>query len=107
IGMALLCMAGQAYSADIIVTTTEDIEKDDKECSLREAVGYINRGLARSEERRVGKECRSRGVADHPERNGERVPRARPLLQGHRRSGPADPVRLFFSKQKTAYEIFT
>ncbi|ENW23730.1 MULTISPECIES: rhombotarget A [Acinetobacter] len=47
IGMALLCMAGQAYSADIIVTTTEDIEKDDKECSLREAVGYINRGLAK------------------------------------------------------------
>lgn len=47
IGMALLCMAGQAYSADIIVTTTEDIEKDDKECSLREAVEYINRGLAK------------------------------------------------------------
>ncbi|MGE8539181.1 MAG: rhombotarget A, partial [Acinetobacter sp.] len=47
IGMALLCMAGQAYSADVIVTTTEDIEKDDKECSLREAVEYINRGLAK------------------------------------------------------------
>ena len=26
IGIALLCIAGQAYSADIIVTTTEDIE---------------------------------------------------------------------------------
>lgn len=47
IGMALLCMAGQAYSAEIIVTTTEDIEKDDKECSLREAVEYVNRGLAK------------------------------------------------------------
>ena len=38
---------GQAYSAEIIVTTTEDIEKDDKECSLREAVEYLNRGLAK------------------------------------------------------------
>ena len=45
IGIAALCLAGQAYSADIIVTTTEDIENDDKECSLREAVEYINRGL--------------------------------------------------------------
>lgn len=48
IGIALLCIAGQSYSADIIVTTTEDIEKDDKECSLREAVEYVNRGLAKS-----------------------------------------------------------
>src|SRR5690606_174749 len=47
IGMAVLSMAGQAYSADIIVTQTEDIEKDDKECSLREAVEYINRGLSK------------------------------------------------------------
>lgn len=43
IGVALLCIAGQAYGADIVVTTTEDIEKDDKECSLREAIEYINR----------------------------------------------------------------
>lgn len=48
IGIALLCIAGQAYSADIIVTTTEDIEKDDKECSLREAIEYVNRGLAKA-----------------------------------------------------------
>ena len=34
IGMALLCMAAQAYSAEIIVTT-------------REAVEYVNRGLAK------------------------------------------------------------
>ena len=47
IGMALLCMAGQAYSADITVTTTEDIVKDDEECSLREAIEYVNRGLAK------------------------------------------------------------
>jgi rhombotarget A family protien len=45
IGMALLCMAGHAYSADITVTTTEDIVKDDEECSLREAIEYVNLGL--------------------------------------------------------------
>ena len=45
IGIAMLCIAGQAYSADIIVTTTEDSLKDDKECSLREAIEYINQGM--------------------------------------------------------------
>jgi rhombotarget A family protien len=47
IGMALLFMAGHAYSADITVTTTEDLVKDDEECSLREAVEYVNRGLSK------------------------------------------------------------
>lgn len=44
-GIGLLLVAGQAYSADITVTTTEDVIKDDTECSLREAIEYINRGL--------------------------------------------------------------
>lgn len=45
LGIALLCIMGQAYSAEIVVTTTEDIVRDDKECSLREAVQYINQGM--------------------------------------------------------------
>ena len=47
IGIGLLIVAGQTYSADITVTTTEDIVKDDEECSLREAIEYVNRGLAK------------------------------------------------------------
>ncbi|WP_353141615.1 rhombotarget A [Acinetobacter pragensis] len=42
IGIGMLCLAGHAYSAEVNVTTTEDIVKDDKECSLREAVEYLN-----------------------------------------------------------------
>ncbi|OTG73282.1 rhombotarget A [Acinetobacter sp. ANC 4169] len=42
IGIGMLCVAGHAYSADIIVNTTEDVKKDDKECSLREAIEYVN-----------------------------------------------------------------
>ncbi|MDN5511428.1 rhombotarget A [Acinetobacter sp.] len=45
IGIGMLCVAGHAYSADIIVNTTEDLTKDDKECSLREAIEYVNRGM--------------------------------------------------------------
>jgi rhombotarget A family protien len=45
IGIGLLLVAGQTYSADITVTTTEDVSKDDDQCSLREAIEYINRGL--------------------------------------------------------------
>lgn len=41
----LLCFAGHAYSAEILVTTTEDKDADDKECSLREAIQYINSGM--------------------------------------------------------------
>lgn len=47
LGIGLLCMMGHAYGADIVVTTTEDIVKDDKECSLREAIEYVNLGLAK------------------------------------------------------------
>ncbi|ATO19907.1 rhombotarget A [Acinetobacter sp. LoGeW2-3] len=47
LGIGLLCMMGHAYGADIVVTTTEDIVKDDKECSLREAIEYVNRGLVK------------------------------------------------------------
>lgn len=43
--IGLLCFAGQAYSAEIAVTTTEDNDVDDKECSLREAIQYINSGM--------------------------------------------------------------
>ncbi|OTG91076.1 rhombotarget A [Acinetobacter sp. ANC 3813] len=42
IGIGVLCFAGHAYSAEINITTTEDVVKDDKECSLREAVEYLN-----------------------------------------------------------------
>ncbi|MBL8321932.1 MAG: CSLREA domain-containing protein, partial [Acinetobacter sp.] len=42
IGIGMLCFAGHAYSAEIAVTTTADAVKDDKECSLREAVEYLN-----------------------------------------------------------------
>ena len=45
IGVGMLCLAGHAYSANISVTTTEDIVKDDQECSLREAVNYINQDM--------------------------------------------------------------
>lgn len=45
IGLGVLCFAGHAYSADIILTTTEDIVKDDKECSLREAIAYVNQDM--------------------------------------------------------------
>lgn len=45
----LLCgIAGQAWSANIIVTTTEDVVKADNECSLREAVEYVNQGLPKA-----------------------------------------------------------
>jgi rhombotarget A family protien len=46
-GIGLLCLAGQAYSADITVTTTEDVVKDDDQCSLREAIDYINKGMSK------------------------------------------------------------
>ncbi|WP_228157140.1 CSLREA domain-containing protein [Acinetobacter sp. CFCC 11171] len=45
IGIGMLLIAGHAFSAEIIVTTTEDVVKDDKECSLREAIEYINNGM--------------------------------------------------------------
>ena len=45
IGIGMLLMAGHAFSAEITVTTTEDVVKDDKECSLREAIEYINNGM--------------------------------------------------------------
>ncbi|MHA3891420.1 rhombotarget A [Acinetobacter sp. GXMZU3951] len=48
IGVGMLCLAGHAYSANISVTTTEDIVKDDQECSLREAVEYINQDLPKA-----------------------------------------------------------
>lgn len=45
IGIGMLCLAGHAYSAEITVTITDDITKDDSECSLREAIEYINKGM--------------------------------------------------------------
>ncbi|OTG81670.1 rhombotarget A [Acinetobacter sp. ANC 4648] len=45
IGLGLLCFAGHAYSANITVTTTEDVVKADDQCSLREAVEYVNQGM--------------------------------------------------------------
>ncbi|TCB51116.1 rhombotarget A [Acinetobacter sp. ANC 4779] len=45
IGIGMLCLAGHAYSAEITVTITDDITKDDSECSLREAIEYVNKGM--------------------------------------------------------------
>lgn len=39
--VGLLCLTGQVY-ANISITTTEDIVKDDDVCSLREAITYVN-----------------------------------------------------------------
>lgn len=45
IGLSLLCMAGHAYSANLIVTTTEDENGTNPDaCSLREAIALINSG---------------------------------------------------------------
>src|SRR5688572_1200489 len=73
-------------------------------------IGFV----ARSEERRVGKECRSRWWSDHllkePDvrRRGGRA-RRRPLRSrpGRRVPGHQRPpvVGAFFFKQKTAYDI--
>lgn len=45
IALGLLCFAGHTYSANIIVTTTDDVVKADDQCSLREAVEYVNQGM--------------------------------------------------------------
>lgn len=45
IGIGLLLVTGQAFSADITVTTNLDNDVNDKECSLREAIKYINAGV--------------------------------------------------------------
>lgn len=44
IAVGLLCLSGHAL-ANINVTITEDIVRDDDECSIREAVTYVNRYL--------------------------------------------------------------
>lgn len=43
--LGLLCIAGHTYSANIIVTTTDDVVKADAACSLREAIEYVNQGM--------------------------------------------------------------
>lgn len=48
IGIGMLCVAGHAYSGEIKVTTTEDVSKDDTECSLREAIEYVNKDFVDS-----------------------------------------------------------
>lgn len=45
IGLVLLCLTSHAFSANVVVTTTEDSVKADDQCSLREAIDYINKGL--------------------------------------------------------------
>lgn len=40
-----MCITGHAYSANITVNTTEDVVKADAQCSLREAITYINQGM--------------------------------------------------------------
>lgn len=43
--LGLLCITSHAYSANIIVNTTEDVVKADNQCSLREAISYVNQGM--------------------------------------------------------------
>ena len=45
IGLLVFCVSSQVFSADIVVTTTDDIVKADNACSLREAIEYINKGM--------------------------------------------------------------
>lgn len=44
ISLVLLCFAGHAFAADIVVNTTDDVVAADGKCSLREAIEYINQG---------------------------------------------------------------
>ncbi|ATZ67811.1 hypothetical protein BSR56_10935 [Acinetobacter haemolyticus] len=39
---ALFAITGHAYSADILVTTLVDEDKNDSVCSLREAIFFLN-----------------------------------------------------------------
>ncbi|MDQ8951416.1 rhombotarget A [Acinetobacter rudis] len=43
--LGLFIVATQSYAAPIYVTTTEDIVADDQQCSLREAIEYVNLGM--------------------------------------------------------------
>lgn len=45
IGLLIFCVSSQVFSADIVVTTTDDTVKADNECSLREAIEYVNKGM--------------------------------------------------------------
>ncbi|WP_445116173.1 rhombotarget A [Acinetobacter sp. WZC-1] len=45
IGLGLLCITGHVYSANITVTTTADVVSADNQCSLREAIEYVNQGM--------------------------------------------------------------
>lgn len=45
IGIGIMCLASHAYSANIVVTTQDDVTANDSVCSLREAVDYINAGM--------------------------------------------------------------
>lgn len=42
ISLVVLCFAGHVFAADIVVNTTEDVVRADDQCSLREAIEYIN-----------------------------------------------------------------
>ena len=44
IGLGLLCITGQAFSANITVTNTEETVKADNKCSIREADKYVKQG---------------------------------------------------------------
>lgn len=48
ISVLMFFLASHAFGADIVVTTTEDIVKADDQCSLREAIEYINKGRPES-----------------------------------------------------------
>src|SRR5690348_5823917 len=66
-------------------------------------LGHSHVGTERSEERRVGKECRSRGSPYHERKKARTHARRREQRRGE--VGPARFVGFFFFKQKTAYEM--
>ncbi len=43
--LGLLCVAGHAYSGNIVVTTTDDNDSESTKCSLRHAIEYVNQGM--------------------------------------------------------------
>lgn len=45
IGIGMMCLVSHAYSANIAVTTTDDVTVNDSLCSLREAIAYVNAGM--------------------------------------------------------------
>ena len=53
------------YENDVYVELRKDVPEINEKVETREGVGKVVKALCRSEERRVGKECRSRWSPYH------------------------------------------